>query len=62
MTKRGQPSDDTWSAPESGTVRDDTTGNASSDLGDNTRRSQASNGRDKQRPEKPDTANANEER
>jgi hypothetical protein len=25
--KKGQPPDDVWSAPESGTVRDDTSGN-----------------------------------
>jgi hypothetical protein len=31
--KRGQPSDDVSSAPESGTVRDDTSGNAPSDRG-----------------------------
>jgi len=26
-TKTGRPTDDVWSAPESGTVRDDTSGN-----------------------------------
>lgn len=31
--KRGQPSDEVSSAPESGTVRDDTSGNAPSDRG-----------------------------
>ena len=31
MTKKGQPSDDVSSAPESGTVRDDTSGNKPSD-------------------------------
>ncbi len=31
--KPGQPSDDVCSAPESGTVRDDTSGNAPSDRG-----------------------------
>lgn len=31
--KRGQPSDDVCEAPESGTVRDDTCGNAPSDRG-----------------------------
>lgn len=34
-SKQGQPSDDVSSAPESGTVRDDTTGNAPSDRGYN---------------------------
>ena len=34
-SKRGQPSDDVSSAPESGTVRDDTSGNAPSDRGCN---------------------------
>lgn len=33
--KSGQPSDEVWSAPESGTVRDDTSGNAPSDRGIN---------------------------
>lgn len=34
MSKRiGQPSDEVWSAPESGTVRDETSGNAPSDRG-----------------------------
>ena len=33
--KPGQPSDDVSSAPESGTVRDDTSGNAPSDRGYN---------------------------
>jgi hypothetical protein len=33
--KSGQPSDDVSSAPESGTVRDDTSGNAPSDRGIN---------------------------
>jgi hypothetical protein len=28
---RGQPRDDVWSAPESGTVRDDTSGNQPAD-------------------------------
>jgi hypothetical protein len=31
MTKHGQPPDDVSSAPESGTVRDDTSGNQPSD-------------------------------
>jgi hypothetical protein len=35
MNKPGQPSDDVSSAPESGTVRDDTSGNAPSDRGHN---------------------------
>ena len=34
-SKQGQPSDDVSSAPESGTVRDDTSGNAPSDRGCN---------------------------
>lgn len=34
-SKHGQPSDDVSSAPESGTVRDDTSGNAPSDRGYN---------------------------
>jgi hypothetical protein len=34
-TKPGRPSDDVWSAPESGTVRDDTSGNQPSDRGVN---------------------------
>jgi len=34
-SKTGHPSDDVWSAPESGTVRDDTSGNAPSDRGFN---------------------------
>jgi hypothetical protein len=33
--KHGQPPDDVSSAPESGTVRDDTSGNAPSDRGCN---------------------------
>jgi hypothetical protein len=33
--KAGQPADDVSSAPESGTVRDDTSGNAPSDRGYN---------------------------
>jgi hypothetical protein len=33
--KRGQPPDDVSSAPESGTVRDETSGNAPSDRGYN---------------------------
>ncbi|HTU90357.1 MAG TPA: hypothetical protein VMF69_09810 [Gemmataceae bacterium] len=33
--KPGKPSDEVWSAPESGTVRDDTSGNAPSDRGIN---------------------------
>ncbi len=32
-SKTSQPLDDVWSAPESGTVRDDTSGNAPSDRG-----------------------------
>jgi hypothetical protein len=35
MQKHGQPPDDVSSAPESGTVRDDTSGNAPSDRGCN---------------------------
>jgi hypothetical protein len=35
VSKPGQPSDDVSSAPESGTVRDDTSGNAPSDRGYN---------------------------
>ena len=27
FTKSGRPSDEVWSAPESGTIRDDTSGN-----------------------------------
>ena len=34
-TKRGQPPDDVSSAPESGTVRDETSGNQPSDRGVN---------------------------
>jgi hypothetical protein len=34
-SKTGQPLDEVWSAPESGTVRDDTSGNAPSDRGFN---------------------------
>ncbi len=33
MTKKGQPPDDVSSAPESGTVRDETSGNQPSDRG-----------------------------
>jgi hypothetical protein len=33
MTKQGQPPDDVSSAPESGTVRDETSGNQPSDRG-----------------------------
>ena len=35
MKKPGQPSDDVSSAPESGTVRDETSGNKPSDRGNN---------------------------
>jgi hypothetical protein len=33
MNKKGHPSDEVWSAPESGTVRDDTSGNNPSNRG-----------------------------
>jgi len=33
MNKKGHASDEIWSAPESGTIRDDTSGNNPSDRG-----------------------------
>ncbi|MHB1423374.1 MAG: hypothetical protein ACYC3I_09325 [Gemmataceae bacterium] len=42
--KPGQPSSEVWSAPESGTVRDDTSGNAPSDRGQNPGQGAAENG------------------
>ena len=60
MTKKaGQPSDDVWSAPESGTVRDDTSGNAPSDRGLNPGQGSAKNDKT---PEKDDPSVASEER
>jgi hypothetical protein len=43
-SKTGQPSDDVWSAPESGTVRDETSGNTPSDRGYNPGQGAAKNG------------------
>jgi hypothetical protein len=57
--KTGHPSDDVWSAPESGTVRDDTSGNAPSDRGLNPGQGSAKN--DSSR-EKDDPSVASEER
>ena len=57
--KLGQPSDETWSATESGTVRDDTSGNAPSDRGVNPAQGSAKN--DKW-SEKDDPSVASEER
>lgn len=57
--KPGQPSDDVSSAPESGTVRDDTSGNAPSDRGYNP--GQQTDQRDKA-VQKDDPSVASEER
>jgi len=47
MTKQGQPPDDVSSAPESGTVRDETSGNKPSDRNNNQGSPPASQGQDK---------------
>ena len=57
--KTGQPSDDVWSAPESGTVRDDTSGNAPSNRGVNPGQEAAKNDKPQ---EKDDPSVASEER
>jgi hypothetical protein len=57
--KHGQPSDDVSSAPESGTVRDDTSGNAPSDRGLNPGQGVAPGDNT---PEKDDPSIASEER
>ncbi len=57
--KHGQPSDDVSSAPESGTVRDDTSGNAPSDRGLNPGQGAISHSNT---PEKDDPSIAGEER
>jgi hypothetical protein len=57
--KSGQPSDEVWSAPESGTVRDDTSGNAPSDRGINPGQGSA---KSKGTQEKDDPSVASEER
>jgi hypothetical protein len=48
--KKGQPSDDVSSAPESGTVRDDTSGNQPSDRGLNPGQANAAAGQGKDDP------------
>jgi hypothetical protein len=58
-SKPNQPSDDVWSAPESGTIRDDTSGNAPSDRGHNPGQGAAENGN---APHKDDPSIASEER
>lgn len=58
-SKKGQPSDEVSSAPESGTVRDDTSGNLPSDRGLNP--GQTTGKRDKSM-EKDDPSVASEER
>ncbi len=58
-SKAGQPSDEVWSAPESGTVRDDTSGNAPSNRGINPGQGSAKS--DKAQ-EKDDPSVASEER
>jgi len=57
--KPGQPSDEVWSAPESGTVRDDTSGNAPSNRGINPGQGSAKNDN---KQEKDDPSVASEER
>ncbi len=57
--KSGQPSDEVWSAPESGTVRDDTSGNAPSNRGINPGQESA---KSKNKQEKDDPSIASEER
>ncbi len=57
--KRGQPADDVSSAPESGTVRDDTSGNAPADRGYNPGQK---SGKDANAPPKDDPSVASEER
>jgi hypothetical protein len=57
--KPGQPSDEVWSAPESGTVRDDTSGNAPSNRGINPGQGSAKN---QTTQEKDDPSVASEER
>ena len=47
--RRGQPSDEVWSAPESGTVREDTSGNEPSDRG-NAGQAGSAGGQGKQHP------------
>ena len=59
--KRGQPPDDPSSAPESGTVRDKTSGNQPSDRGVNPGQSSSPNQRNDP-PEKDDPSIASEER
>ena len=58
-SKPGQPSDDVSSAPESGTVRDDTSGNAPSDRGCNPGQTA---GKSDNSSEKDDPSIASEER
>ncbi len=64
--KHSQPLDDVSSAPESGTVCDDTSGNKPSDRGCNPGQGRAANNQGGQRPnpsqEKDDPAIAGEER
>jgi hypothetical protein len=66
MTHKGQPPDDVSSAPESGTVRDDTSGNQPSDRGINPGQGSAPGARDHRPPglppEKDDPSIAGEER
>lgn len=59
MNKPGHASDDVSSAPESGTVRDDTSGNAPSDRGYNPGQKAA---KDENSPQKDDPSVASEER
>lgn len=60
MTEKiGHPSDEVWSAPESGTVRDDTSGNAPSDRGVNPAQGSAKSDKS---TEKDDPSVASEER
>ena len=65
-TKQGRPSDDVWSAPESGTERDETSGNNPSDRGINPGQGRALSGQGQNRPDEPegidDPAIASEER
>ena len=58
-SKAGHSSDDVSSAPESGTVRDDTSGNAPSDRGYNPGQTA---GKDASVPQKDDPSVASEER
>jgi len=60
-TRSRQPADDPSSAPESGTVRDDTSGNQPSDRGDNPAQQKGAGDPGRQGAGKDNPDNANEE-